>query len=389
MPSPDFARRRASAPLEPATMPSGDSVPLAVRYDDVRALLASPTSSRNLRLPGLPRLVNGLGIDDDPDALVNQDPPEHTRYRRIMYGTFTPRQAERWRPRVTKIAEALLDGLGDDFDLVHGYAMKLPCHVICELLGVPMERYEQFVRWTDMFLTTSTATAQDRYQGYTEFMAYAAELVAQHRESPGADLIDLLIQARDEADRLSEGELVNTVFALITAGYETTASLISRGVFRLMQHPEQWAELVADPGLSATAVEEILRYDGPPASAFMRRMTEDTVLPSGTVPAGTVLLPHLGAANHDPEAFPDPSRFDIHRFADHSPNPHVAFGYGAHRCLAAALARVELTEAFRALAVHRPGLRPAAPLEDVPWADGLVHRPVTFPLTSAPLASAG
>ncbi|MBG0829040.1 cytochrome P450 [Planomonospora sp. ID67723] len=381
-PPPEFARRQESGPLEQATMPSGDRVPVAVRYEDVRALLASPVSSRNLRLPGLPRLVSGIGIDDDPDALINQDPPGHTRYRRIMHGAFTPRQTEPWRPRIAEIAEDLLDGLGDDFDLVQGYALQLPGHVICELLGVPVDRYEQFVRWTDMFLTTSTATEQARYQGYTEFMAYAAELVARHRSEPGGDLIDLLIQARDEDDRLSEGELVNTVFSLITAGHETTASMIARGVFRLLLHPEQWAELVADPALTSTAVEEILRFDGPPASAFMRRITKDTDIPSGSLGAGTVVMPNLNAANHDPRAFPDPGRFDIHRFAGHPPNPHVAFGYGPHRCLAASLARVELTEAIRALATRCPDLRLAAPPESVTWTDGLVYRPVAMRVTT-------
>ncbi|GAA3445366.1 cytochrome P450 [Planomonospora venezuelensis] len=388
-PPPEFARRRESGPLEPAAMPSGDRVPVAVRYEDVRALLASPASSRNLRLPGLPRLVSGIGIDDDPDALINQDPPEHTRYRRIMQGTFTPRQIEPWRPRVAKIAEELLDGLGGDFDLVQGYALQLPGRVICEMLGVPVDDYAQFVRWTDMFLTTSTATEQARYQGYTDFMAYAAELVARHRAEPGGDLIDLLIQARDEDDRLSEGELVNTVFSLITAGHETTASMIARGVFRLLLHPRQWAELVADPALAGIATEEILRYDGPPASAFMRRITEDTVIPSGPLSAGTVVMPNLNAANHDPQAFPDPGRFDIRRFTEHPPSPHVAFGYGPHRCLAASLARVELTEAVRALATRCPGLRLTAPPDSVAWTDGLVYRPVALHVTTGPADAGG
>ncbi|RCG31708.1 cytochrome P450 [Sphaerisporangium album] len=381
-PPPEFTRRRESAPLEPAPMPSGDHVPVAVRYDDVRALLASPTCSRNLRLPGLPRFVSGIGIDDDPDALINQDPPEHTRYRRIMQGTFTPRQIEPWRPRIAKIARELLDGQGEEFDLVQEYALQLPGRVICEMLGVPLDHYERFVRWTDMFLTTSTVTEQARYEGYNEFMAYSTDLVAQHRAEPGGDLIDLLIQARDEDDRLSEGELVNTVFSLITAGHETTASMISRGVFRLLLYPGQWAELVADPALTATAVEEILRYDGPPASAFMRRVTKDLDLPSGSLSAGTVVMPNLNAANHDPQAFPDPGRFDIHRFTDHPPNPHVAFGYGAHRCLAASLARVELTEAIRALVTQRPTLRLTASPESVTWTDGLVYRPVAMHVTT-------
>ncbi|MGV9778847.1 cytochrome P450 [Streptosporangium sp. NPDC003464] len=382
-PPPEFARRRQEGPLDPAAMPSGDLVPVAVRYEDVRTLLGSAASSRNLRLPGLPRLVSGMGIDDDPDALINQDPPEHTRYRRIMHGAFTPRQTEPWRPWIAAIAGELLDGLGEEFDLVDAFAVRLPGQVICRLLGVPYADYGQFVAWTDMFLTTSTTTEQVRYQGYTEFMAYARDLVARHRAEPGDDLIDLLVQARDDEDRLSEGELVNTVFSLITAGHETTTSMVSRGAFRLMLHRGQWDELVAQPDLAPAAAEEILRYDGPPASAFMRRMTEDVELSGGTLKAGTVVMPNLNAANHDPSAFPEPERFDIHRFGAQPPQPHLAFGYGPHRCLAAALARVELTEAVRALAVKRPGLRLAVPAEEVEWSDGLTHRPVALPVTSA------
>ncbi|MDP9863870.1 MULTISPECIES: cytochrome P450 [Streptosporangium] len=382
-PPPEFARRRQEGPLDPAAMPSGDLVPVAVRYEDVRTLLGSAASSRNLRLPGLPRLVSGMGIDDDPDALINQDPPEHTRYRRIMHGAFTPRQTEPWRPWIAAIAGELLDGLGEEFDLVDAFAVRLPGQVICRLLGVPYDDYGQFVAWTDMFLTTSTATEQVRYQGYTEFMAYARDLVARHRAEPGDDLIDLLVQARDDEDRLSEGELVNTVFSLITAGHETTTSMVSRGAFRLMLHRGQWDELVAQPDLAPAAAEEILRYDGPPASAFMRRMTKDVELSGGTLKAGTVVMPNLNAANHDPSAFPEPERFDIHRFGAQPAQPHLAFGYGPHRCLAAALARVELTEAVRALAVKRPGLRLAVPAEEVEWSDGLTHRPVALPVTSA------
>ncbi|MFF4416652.1 cytochrome P450 [Streptosporangium sp. NPDC001559] len=382
-PSPEYARRHEEGPLDPAVMPSGDVVPVAVRYEDVRTLLGSAASSRNLRLPGLPRLVSGVGIDDDPDALINQDPPEHTRYRRIMYGAFTPRRTESWRPWVAAIAGELLDGAGEEFDLVEAFAVRLPGRVICRLLGVPYDDYDRFVAWTDMFLTTSTATEQARYRGYTEFMAYARELVARHRAEPGDDLIDLLVQARDEADRLSEGELVNTVFALITAGHETTASMVSKGVFRLMLHRGQWDELVARPELAATAAEEILRYDGPPASAFMRRLTEDVELSCGVLKAGSVVMPDLNAANHDPRAFPEPGRFDIHRFETQPPHPHLAFGYGPHRCLAAALARVELTEALRALVTGRPGLRLAVPAEQVEWSEGLTRRPVALPVTGA------
>ncbi|RVX43761.1 cytochrome P450 [Nonomuraea polychroma] len=377
-PSHELGRRHAEAPLEHTTMPSGDQVPMIVRYEDVRTVLTSPASSRNLRTPGLPRMVSGTALEDDPAALINQDPPEHTRYRRIMQGTFTPRHIERWRPRAAAIANELIDAAGQEFDVVTDFALPLPARVICEMLGVPMDRFEQFRGWTEMFLSTSQASAEARGSGFAAFMAYARELIKAHRTRPGNDLIDLLIDARDEGDRLSEDELTHMVFTLIMAGHETTASMIIRGTFRLLHHPDQYALLVARPELLEPAVEEILRCEGPGGNGLLRRVTEDLDLSDGTIPAGTVVLPNPTAANHDPSAFDDPLRFDIQRFAGSpAPNAHLAFGHGTHYCLGANLARMELQEAFRALATRLPGLHAQEDLSTVRWSDdGLIYRPL-------------
>ncbi|WP_432922984.1 cytochrome P450 [Microbispora sp. CA-135349] len=375
-PSPDLARRHAEGPMEPVTMPSGDRAPMIVRYEDVRAVLTSPASSRALRAAGLPRMVSGTGLDDDPAALINQDPPEHTRYRRIVQSTFTPRHIERWRPRAAAIAGELLDAAGEEFDVVADFALPLPARVICEVLGVPMDRFEQFRGWTEMFLSSSEASAEARAEGFAAFMAYAGDLVAEHRTRPGDDLIDLLVAARDGEDALSEDELTHMVLTLIMAGHETTASMIIRGAFRLLCHPGQYAELTARPELLESAVEEILRYEGPGGNGLLRLVTEDIELPGGAIPAGTVVLPNPSAANNDPSAFDEPSRFDIRRFAGPAPNPHLAFGHGPHYCLGANLARMELQEAFRALVARLPGLRPQEDLAAVRWTDdGLIHRP--------------
>ncbi|MCK2215479.1 cytochrome P450 [Actinomadura sp. ATCC 31491] len=384
-PSPDLARRHAEAPAAPATLPSGDRVPMIVRYGDVRSLLSSPAASRDLRRPGLPRMVRGTFLDDDPAALINQDPPAHTRYRRILHGTFTPRHVERWRPRAAAIAAGLLDAAGDEFDLVAAFALPLPARVICELLGVPMDRFEQFRGWTETFLSTSEAGAEARGAAYTAFLAYAGELIARHRAEPGDDLIDLLIAARDEDDRLSEDELTNMVFTLILAGHETTASMIIRGTYRLLCHPGQYGALAADPAMVDAAVEEILRHEGPGGNGMLRRLTADTEVAGTGIPAGAVVLPNLSAANHDPEVFTDPQRFDVRRFATSTSTsttaataaaPHLAFGHGPHYCLGANLARMELQEAFRALVTRLPGLRPREDLAGVRWSDdGFVYRP--------------
>ncbi|MEV0194907.1 cytochrome P450 [Nonomuraea sp. NPDC050691] len=380
-PSPELVRRLAEAPLEPTVMPSGDQVPMIVRYDDVRAVLTSPASSRNLRTPGLPRMVSGTSLEDDPSALINQDPPEHTRYRRIMQGTFTPRHIERWRPRAAAIADELIDAAGQEFDVVADFALPLPARVICEMLGVPMDRFEQFRGWTEMFLSTSEASAEARGAGFAAFMEYAGELIAEHRVRPGDDLIDLLIAARDEGDRLSEAELTHMVFTLIMAGHETTASIIIRGAFRLLCHPEQYAELAARPELLEPAVEEILRCEGPGGNGLLRVITEDVELPSGVIPKGSVVLPNPSGANHDPSAFDDALRFDIHRYAGKAANPHLAFGHGPHYCLGANLARMELQEAFRALVRRLPDLRAQEDLSTLRWtSDGLIHRPLRLPV---------
>ncbi|KAB2352723.1 cytochrome P450 [Actinomadura rudentiformis] len=383
-PSPAFAARHAEAPFAPLTLPSGDRLRAVVRHEDARLVMAHSAASRDLRYPGAPRISKGLSLEDDPTAILNMDPPEHTRLRRILSGTFTPRQVETWRPRVAEIAGELAAGLaGGAGDLVEDFAFPLPSLVICELMGVPAQDQPRFRRWTGMFLSTSDGTADDRMTAAIEFMGYAGELVAAHRENPGDDLIDVLVQARDAGDRLSEAELTGLVFGLILAGHETTASLISRGVFRLLTHPDQWAALTADPALVPRAVEEILRYDGPGGYGVLRRMTEAVELSGGRVEAGEAIFLMLPAANLDPAVFAEPERFDITRFgAGEAPQQsHLSFGHGPHYCLGANLARVELQEAFRALANGLPELRLAVDPLDVPWtAEAIIHRPVTLPV---------
>ncbi|PZG18029.1 cytochrome P450 [Nonomuraea aridisoli] len=364
------------------TMPSGADILTAVGYDDVKAILVSLGSSRDLTDPQLPRPIEGLSIEDVPGVLLNMDPPDHSRQRRILRGAFTMRAAERWRPSCHAITQELLDATHGVMDVVNDYALPLTSRMICQVLGVPSADRERFHAWSAAFLSANSAAVQTRMEAYSAFMEYVTGLVAAHRDNPGDDLLDDLIRAQDEGDQLTETELVNIVFMLIAAGHETTAMMILRGVFRLLLHPEQYQMLVEDSSLIASAVEEILRYDGPGSPGLVRHVTTTMQLPSGaTVPAGTVVLPHLAAANHDPEAFPSPERFDIRRVGTRG---HLAFGHGPHYCLGHALARVEMQEALRTLVSRAPALRPAVPLEDVPWTtQGLSHQPVRLPVVLA------
>jgi cytochrome P450 len=394
-PSPVFAERHASAPLAPLTLPSGDRIRAVARHEDIRTVMSHSAASRNLRYEGAPRITRGMALEDNPTSILNMDPPEHTRLRRILSGTFTPRQIEGWRPRVREITAELVDAMAapGPRDLVEEFAFPLPSLVICELMGVPVQDQPRFRHWTSVFLSTADASAEDRMSAAMEFAGYAAELIAAHRDrtdADGEDLIDVLVRARDEGDRLSEDELVALVFGLILAGHETTASQIARGALRLLSHPERWAALAADPELVPAAVEEILRYDGPGGYGVLRRLTERVELSGGTVEAGEVVFLLLPAGNLDPDVFPDPERFDPHRFAgERSPDgslpgarrPHLAFGHGPHYCLGANLARMELQEAFGALATRLPGLSLAGPATAVPWiGEAIIHRPVEVPV---------
>jgi cytochrome P450 len=394
-----FAERHAEAPLAPLTLPSGDRIRAVARHEDIRAVMSHSAASRNLRYPGAPRLTRGMALEDNPTSILNMDPPEHTRLRRILSGTFTPRQIEGWRPRAREITAALVDGMAAGghgvVDLVEEFAFPLPSLIICELMGVPAQDQARFRHWTSVFLSTADASAEDRMTAAMEFAGYAADLVAAHRDqADGEDLIDVLVRARDQDDRLSEDELVALVFGLILAGHETTASQISRGALRLLSHPERWAALADDPELVPAAVEEILRYDGPGGYGVLRRMTERVELSGGAVEAGEAVFLLLPAGNLDPDVFPDPERFDPHRFAgERAPDGslpgarrhHLSFGHGPHYCLGANLARMELQEAFGALATRLPGLRLAGPATAVPWiGEAIIHRPVEVPVHADP-----
>ncbi|MBX6381405.1 MAG: cytochrome P450 [Microbispora sp.] len=364
------------------TLPSGDRVMMLVRYDDVIAALTSPASSRRLARPGLPRMVRGrgLGIDDVAGVIINLDPPDHTRYRRILSGVFSRSQVERWRGRTAGIANELVDGFTGEFDVVADYALQLSSRVICHILGVPQERQDRFHDWTDAFLPTSEVSVEARQASYGAFRNYVAELIASHRSSPGNDLIDLLIRAHDHDDRLTEIELINTVFMLLAAGHETLTTMISRGVYRLLLAHDQWDALVTDPGLVEPAVEEILRFDGPGSYGLLRLATDDIVVASGVIPAGRVMLPNPYAADHDPSVFPDPGRFDIRRFTTAGVSPHLAFGHGPHYCLGANPARMELQEGLRTLVKRLPNLRPVTALSEVEWTADGNHRPARLPV---------
>jgi cytochrome P450 len=362
------AHRRTHDPLGAVTLPSGDIVRLAVRHDDVEAVLTDPRFSRDLSRPGCPRLQPGTDMSDDHDTLINLDPPRHTRVRRLLAKAFTVRAIEEWRPWIRNTAEALVAAMRPPGDIVTALAEPLPMLTIAQILGVADGDLAKFRHWSTIAMSIGPELEEERARGRDEFFAYLRELIADHRRNPRTDLLDAMITATEDGDRLTEDELCDTARSLLLAGYETTMTTIARGVFTLLRHPDQYQALLTSPELLDAAAEEILRYDFPAGVGFLRVALEEVPLPSGTIRAGEGVMPVISSANHDAARFADPETFDIHR----TDRGAMVFGKGPHYCIGGHLARVQIQEALRAVLHGLPDLALARPAADVAWNPSMV-----------------
>ncbi|WP_416966786.1 cytochrome P450 [Streptomyces sp. 4F14] len=370
--SPLYSTLRKEQPLSRVQLPYGEPAWLATRYEDARLVLSDPRFSRNESVHrDEPRMRS---FPTPPDALMIMDPPEHARLRRLAAKAFTVKRVEDWRPRIERIAAALADRMltkGAPADLVTDFALPLPISVISALLGVPFEDREEFHVWAEAFIATTKYTAEEAAGHRESLTAYMAGLIAEHRENPRDDLIGDLVAARDEDDRLSEGELQTMLSGILVGGFETTATQITDFVYVLLTHPEQLAILRADLDRIPQAVEELLRFV--PLSigtAFARYALEDVEVGGVTVRAGEAVTVALHSANRDESVFTYPHRLDLERHEA----PHLAFGHGTHHCLGSPLARVELQVALRTLLTRFPGLRFHESEADVVWKSGVLTR---------------
>jgi cytochrome P450 len=315
--------------------------------------------------------------------MLNYDGDDHRRLRALVSKAFTPRVIEAMRPRVEAIAAALLDEVAarGHMELIGEYAFPLPITVIAELLGVPLDRQDDFRIWSDAFVRPAiTPEQQQASMGLlVAFAGYMQQLVAERRQTPRDDLISRLIQAEEQGDRLSESELFSMIALLIVAGHETTVSLIGNATLALLEHPQALAELRDNPARIPTALEELLRYDSPVERALVRFLTRDIELAGQQLRRGDLLIAVLGSANRDAARFAEPAQLDFHRGS----SPHLAFGKGAHYCLGAPLARIEGEIALRALLGRFPDLRLAVDPAELSWRDvplfrSLVRLPVAW-----------
>ncbi|MEU8985413.1 cytochrome P450 [Streptomyces sp. NPDC048558] len=375
-----YRRLRDTAPVHRIAGPDGSPAWLVTRYDDVREALADPRLSLDKR-HAAPGSYRGLALPPALDAnLLNMDPPDHTRIRRLVGRAFTQRRVEQLRTPIRRTADRLLDALGPHgtADLIASYAAPLPITVVCDLLGVPDEHRRDFWEWTDALVAPDPARPQAAKEAVVAMLGFFTRLLADKRTEPADDLLCDLIAVRDtDGDRLSEDELMSLAFLVLFAGYENTVQLIGNAVRALLDHPEQLAALRADPSRIPFAVEELARYDGPALLAIRPFPTEDVTIGGVTVPAGDTVLLSLSAADRDPARFPDPDRLDLGRDA----SGHLALGHGIHYCLGAPLARAETEIALAALLERFPELALAD--GDLRWrrslrARGLLALPVTY-----------
>lgn len=354
-PAPLLAHLRQEAPVCPVRSSAGEPAWLVTGYDHARAVLADRRVG--LALPGL------SGGDELTNMSIFQDPPGHTRLRRLVSAAFTPRQVARLRSRVEDLAAGLAGDLAAEtapFDLMEGFAYPLAVTTIGELLGVPEGERASFRQWSDALMFLGAGAVTDPATGWRRLGAQVRDLLAAKWRRPADDLLSALVAVHDQQDgRLSDRELVVMAITLIIAGYVTTSVAVGVGAMCLAG---DLGRLPRDPASTARAVEEVLRFH-PAVGDAGRRAREDLDLGGVTVPAGGRIIVSLVAANRDPRRFGDPDRFDPTR-AD---NPHLSFGYGIHHCLGAALARLELQAAFTALGARMPGLHLAVPAGRLTW----------------------
>ncbi|MEW9553950.1 cytochrome P450 [Nonomuraea sp. NPDC050783] len=372
-PPAEWAELRGKCPVAHVELPSGDRARLLTRYEDVKEVLADPRFTRQLNAPDAARLsADGGGVFSSEMATIIPDGgEEHQHWRRLVSKWFTAKRMNALRPAMARIAEDLVDEMverGAPGDLKASLGFPLPVYVICDMLGVPAEDRDRFSYWSDTLLNLTRYEQAEIEAAQAAFFQYMSDLLAAKRAEPGEDLLsELLAAGGPEEGGLNDLQILVTGMALLVAGHETTANMIGKMVSMLLADRSRWEALLADPSLIRSTVEESLRLDANSGFGLPRYLKEGAEIGGEELPKGTTVICSMAAANRDESAFEAAGTFDPAR----SPNPHLAFGAGAHSCLGQALARTELQVVLEVLLRKLPTLELAVPVAELERVEGL------------------
>ncbi|MEZ4646510.1 MAG: cytochrome P450 [Chloroflexota bacterium] len=379
-PFPTFAQMRENDPIYRHLAPDGSTIWYVTRYEDVVAVLkddvhfckdprhakAPETFSRTSRQSPMHQLIN--------ENMLFSDPPDHTRLRALVNQAFTPRRVEALAGVIGETAVSLLDTAAErgTLELIADYALPLPVRIICALLGVPPADQAAVSDWSQAIISPGSRglNYSARRRKVKVFIDYLQAMFASRAAQPQDDLVTALVQAEEAGEKLNEKELSSMVALLLVTGHETTVNLIGNGVLALLQHPQQLARLRAGEANWETAVDELLRYDGPVETSTTRWVREDVLFRGQQMRRGDVMRAVITSANHDAAQFDEADTLDVTR----TDNKHLAFGLGIHYCLGAPLARLEGRIALPLLFARFPKLRLAVPPPELRWRSGVLFR---------------
>ncbi|MEU4247078.1 cytochrome P450 [Amycolatopsis sp. NPDC026612] len=369
-PPAEWAEFRDKCPVARVALASGDEAALITRYDDVKSVLSDPRFTRPTAADNAARVADtesGGVFNSEMASVLPQHGEDHLVWRRMIGKWFTAKRMNALRPGMAAMAEQLIDEMvakGAPGDLKAGVAFPLPVWVICDMLGVPDTDRERFAHWSDVMLSMTRYTQEEFDAAQAEFGRYMGGHIAAKRAEPGGDILSALIA---DGAGWSDAKLAATGIGLLIAGHETTANMIAKMTAMLLADRSRWERLLADPSLVRTAVEEALRADANAGVGMLRYLSEDFEVGGTVLPAGTTAMCSMAAANRDEGAFENAAELDLGR----SPNPHLAFGAGAHACLGQPLARTELQVVLEVLLRKLPSLELAVPADELRRVEGL------------------
>ncbi len=376
-----FRLLRQKAPVFWQKMGPNDGYWAITRYDDVVAVSKDPATFSSYKGGTILRELSEEDLANTRTIMLNMDPPQHSKYRKLVSQGFTPRMTARLELRIRAATTEILDQVAErgECDFVRDIAAELPLVVIAELVGVPLEDRHMVFEWSNRLIGFDdpefAESAEDGKLAAMEMWMYANKLAEERKKEPRDDLVSVLMTGEVDGEKLTEQEFDSFFLLLAVAGNETTRNLISGGMLALIEHPDQREKLIRNPALIPTAVEEMLRWVSP-VSQFRRTATRDTEIRGQKIREGDKVVIYYQSANRDEAVFRDPDNFDVER----SPNNHLAFGIGEHFCLGANLARLEIRVMFEELLRRMPDIELAGPVRRLRsnFINGVKEMPVRF-----------